>query len=238
MIRCIAIDDEPLALSQIADYIRKTSFLELAGQFESAVQTKEMLSKTNVDLMFVDIDMPGMNGMEFVKNLENPPGIVFVTAHSEYALEGFSVNAIDFLLKPVSYSDFLKSANKVKSYFDTTVPHSSGNKSEKECLFVKSGYKIVRIRLSDIMFIQGMREYVSIRLSNGKSYMSPVSLHVLEGQLPSDKFMRVHRSYIVNLNKIITVDSSRIILDEKVYVPVSGQYKKQFLNYINSNSLG
>ena len=118
MIRCIAIDDEPLALKQIADYISKTPFLELAGLCESALQALELLDKTPVDLMFVDVNMPDLSGMDFVKTLENPPFIVFVTAYSEYALEGFRVDAIDYLLKPISYSDFLKSANKVKTWFD------------------------------------------------------------------------------------------------------------------------
>ena len=238
MIRCIAIDDEPLALRQIIGYIKKTPFLKLSGQYESALQAIEALENTSVDLMFVDINMPDLSGMDFVKSLENLPMIVFVTAYSEYALEGFRVDAIDYLLKPISYADFLKSANKARNYFNTILPHASKEGGDRDYLFIKSGYKIVRISLDDIIYIEGMREYVSIHLTNGKSLMPLISLRVLEEQLPSDKFMRVHRSYIVNLEKITTIDHSRIIFDDKVYIPVSEQYKEIFNKFLNSHSLG
>jgi len=238
MIRCIAIDDEPLALKQIASYIRKTPFLELAGVYESAMIAMEVLSNTKVDLMYVDINMPDLSGMDFVKTLDNPPMVVFITAYSEYALEGFNVNAIDYLLKPIGYSDFLKSANKARKSFNTVIQNTKTQDADKEYLFVKSGYKIVRVSINDIVFIEGKREYVSIHLSNGKSLMPLISLRVLEEQLPSDKFMRVHRSYIVNLSKIVTIDHSRIIFEGKADIPVSDQYKDIFLKYINSHSLG
>ena len=238
MIICIAIDDEPLALRQIADYIKKTPFLELVGQCESAFQAIAVLENTPVDLMFVDINMPDFSGMDFVKTLENPPMLVFVTAYNEYALEGFRVDAIDYLLKPIGYSDFLKSANKARNYFETILPHAAKEEGDREYLFVKSGYKIVRISLEDIIYIEGMREYARIHLTNGKSLMPLISLHVLEEKLPSDKFMRVHRSYIVNLEKITTIDHSRIIFEDKVYISVSEQYKELFQKYINSHSLG
>ena len=238
MIRCIAIDDEPLALRQLAAYIEKTPFLELAGLCESAMKAMEVLSSTKVDLMYVDINMPDLSGMDFVKTLENPPMVVFITAYSEYALEGFNVNAIDYLLKPIGYSDFLKSANKARKSFKTVIQETKTEDSDKEYLFVKSGYKIVRISINDIVFIEGKREYVSIHLTNGKSLMPLISLRGLEEQLPSDKFMRVHRSYIVNLTKIVTIDHSRIIFEGKADIPVSEQYKGLFLKYINSHSLG
>jgi DNA-binding LytR/AlgR family response regulator len=238
MIRCIAIDDEPLALKQIAGYIKKTPFLELAGNYQSAMQALEALENTPVDLMFVDINMPDLSGMDFVKTLENPPKIIFITAYSEYALEGFRVDAIDYLLKPVSYNDFLKSANKARNYFETIPPLALKEAADRQYLFVKSGYKVVRISLDDITYIEGMREYVRIHLINGKSLLPLISLHVLEEQLPSDKFMRVHRSYIVNLEKITSIDHSRIVFEDKVYIPVSEQYKEGFQRYINSHSLG
>ena len=238
MIRCIAIDDEPLALWQIAAYIEKTPFLELAGLCESAMKAMEVLSSTHVDLMYVDINMPDLSGMDFVKTLENPPMVVFITAYSEYALEGFNVNAIDYLLKPIGYSDFLKSANKARKSFNTVIQETKTQDPDKEYLFVKSGYKIVRISINDIVYIEGKREYVSIHLLNGKSLMPLISLRVLQEQLPSDRFMRVHRSYIVNLSKIVTIDHSRIIFEGKADIPVSDQYKDIFLKYINSHSLG
>jgi len=224
MIRCIAIDDEPLALRQLAAYIEKTPFLELAGLCESAMSAMEVLSSTDVDLMYVDINMPDLSGMDFVKTLENPPMVVFVTAYSEYALEGFNVNAIDYLLKPMGYADFLKSANKARKSFRSIIPGTIN--------------EIVRISIDDIIFIEGKREYVKIHLINGKSLMPLLSLHVLEEQLPSDKFMRVHRSYIVNLTKIVTIDHSRIIFEGKGDITVSEHYKDNFHKYISSHSLG
>lgn len=237
MIRCIAIDDEPLALRQIEGYIKKTSFLELAGLCESASQAAEVLESTPVDLMFVDINMPDLSGMDFVKTLENPPLIVFVTAYSEYALEGFRVDAVDYLLKPISYVDFLKSANKVKSWLETHHPKAAEVKSNKEFLFIKSEYKILRINFDDIKYIEGMSEYIKIHLVNARPVMTLLSIKSIEEQLPDDKFMRVHRSYIVNLEKISVIERSRIVFDGNVYIPVSDQYKAKFQTYIDKNYL-
>jgi DNA-binding LytR/AlgR family response regulator len=237
MIRCIAIDDEPLALRQIADYIKKTPFLELVGQCESALEAVAFLEHNQVDLMFVDINMPDLSGMDFVKSLENPPLVVFVTAYSEYALEGFRVDAADYLLKPISYVDFLKSANKVKSWLETHHKKSVEIKSNKEFLFIKSEYKILRINFDDIKYIEGMSEYIKIHLTNSKPIMTLLSMKSIEEQLPSDRFMRVHRSYIVSLDKISVIERSRIIFDGTVYIPISDQYKAKFQSYIDKNYL-
>ena len=237
MIRCIAIDDEPLALRQIADYIKRTSFLELTAQCENALQATKLMEDNPIDLMFVDINMPDLSGMDFVKTLDNPPKIVFVTAYSEYALEGFRVDAIDYLLKPISYAEFLKSANKVKSWFDNNQPKSDEVKSNKEFLFIKSDYKILRINFEDIKYIEGMSEYIKIHLSNSKPVMTLLSMKSIEEKLPADRFMRVHRSYIVNLSKISVIERNRIVFDEKVYIPVSEQYKSKFQEYLDKNFL-
>jgi DNA-binding LytR/AlgR family response regulator len=235
MIKCLAIDDEPLALRQISDYIRKTPFLELSGQCESASKAIEVLETLPVDLMFVDINMPDLNGMDFVKALENPPKVVFVTAYSEYALEGFRVDAVDYLLKPISYADFLKSANKVKVWFDANKQKSDEVKSNKDFLFIKSDYKILRINFEDIKYIEGMSEYIRIHLTGSKPVMTLLSMKSIEEQLPSDRFMRVHRSYIVSLAKISVIERNRIVFDEKVYIPISDQYKSKFQSYIDKN---
>jgi two-component system LytT family response regulator len=237
MIRCIAIDDEPLALKQIAGYINKTPFLELAGTCDSALQAIEVLDKTLVDLMFVDINMPDLSGMEFVKTLENPPLVVFVTAYSEYALEGFRVDAIDYLLKPVSYGDFLKSANKVKAWFDALQTKPAEVTSNKEFLFIKSEYKILRINFDDIKYIEAMSEYIRIHLVNSKPVMTQLRMKSIDDQLPEDRFMRVHRSFIVNLSKISVIERNRIVFDGNVYIPVSEQYKNKFQGYIDKNFL-
>jgi DNA-binding LytR/AlgR family response regulator len=237
MIRCIAIDDEPLALRQIADYIKRTPFFELTAQCESALQAIKVMEDNSIDLMFVDINMPDLSGMDFVKALDNPPKIVFVTAYSEHALEGFRVDAIDYLLKPISYAEFLKSANKVKSWFETNHPKSDEVKSNKEFLFIKSDYKILRINFEEIKYIEGMSEYIKIHLLNSKPVMTLLSMKSIEEKLLSDIFMRVHRSYIVNLTKISVIERNRIVFDEKVYIPVSDQYKSKFQDYLDKNFL-
>jgi DNA-binding LytR/AlgR family response regulator len=237
MIRCIAIDDEPLALEQIAGYIKKTPFLELAGLCESAARAIELLENTPVDLMFVDINMPDLSGVEFVKTLGNPPKIVFVTAYDEYALEGFRVDAIDYLLKPIGYRDFLKSANKAKSWFDAQYLKPVEVKRNKDFLFIKSEYKILRINFDDIKYIEAMSEYIRIHLISSKPVMTQLSMKSIEEQLPDDRFMRVHRSFIVNLSKISVIERNRIVFDGSIYIPVSEQYKSKFQNYIDKNFL-
>jgi DNA-binding LytR/AlgR family response regulator len=237
MIRCIAIDDEPLALKQIGDYIKKTPFLELAGLYESASQAIEVLEDTAVDLMFVDINMPDLSGIELVKALTNPPLIVFVTAYGEYALEGYKVDAIDYLLKPVSYGDFLKSANKAKTWFDALQQKPSEVTSNKNFLFIKSEYKILRINFDDIKYIEAMSEYIRIHLVNSKPVMTQVSMKSIEDKLPEDSFMRVHRSFIINLSKISVIERNRIVFDGNVYIPVSDQYKSRFQDYLDKNFL-
>jgi two-component system, LytTR family, response regulator LytT len=237
MIRCIAIDDEPLALRQIAGYINQTPFLELTGLCESAAQTIKLIEKTKIDLMFVDINMPDLSGIEFVKTLENPPKIVFVTAYSEYAIEGFRVDAIDYLLKPISYGDFLKTANKIKSWYDSLYRQPEEIKSNKDFLFIKSEYKILRIDFNDIKYIEAMSEYIRIHLISSKPVMTQLSMKSIEEQLPDDRFMRVHRSFIINLSKISVIERNRIVFDGSTYIPVSDQYRSRFQSYLDKNFL-
>ncbi|MDV7139488.1 LytTR family DNA-binding domain-containing protein [Maribacter sp. TH_r10] len=237
MIRCIAIDDEPLALRQIVSYIEKTPFLVLENQFESALQAISYLEENEVDLMFVDINMPDLSGMDFVKSLNNPPKVIFTTAYSEYAIEGFKVDAIDYLLKPIGYSDFLKAAVKAKDRIDPKVEVNTEIQSNDKFLFIKSEYKILRINLSDIKYIEGMREYLRIHLQSEKPIMTLMSMKKMEEFLSSDHFMRVHRSYIVNLDKISTVERNRIVFDKNVYIPISEQYKSKFQKFLDDNFL-
>lgn len=232
MIRCIAIDDEPLALKQMTAYINKTPFLESVGQFESAVLALSFLQEATVDLMFVDINMPDLNGMDFVKSLDKPPGIIFTTAYSEYALEGFRVDAIDYLLKPISYTDFLKAANKANKMLNVGKTSQTVVKAKEDFLLIKSEHRVVRVNFNDILYIEGMREYVRIHLASQKPVMSLLSMKALEAQLPGNQFMRVHRSFIVSLNRISTIERMRIVFDDDVYIPVSEQYQKPFREWM------
>ena len=237
MIPCIAIDDEPLALKQMLNYIDKTPFLELRGQFESALQAIAFLQENTIDLMFVDINMPDLNGMDFVKSLVNPPHVIFTTAYSEFALEGFRVDAIDYLLKPIDYPLFLRASEKARDRLQSRENETSEIQADDNFLFIKSEYKIVRINLSEIKYIEGMREYVRIHIESGKAVMTLMSMKKMEEFLPNKKFMRVHRSFIVNLEKITTVERNRIVFDDKVYIPVSEQYKPKFQNFLDNNFL-
>jgi DNA-binding LytR/AlgR family response regulator len=236
MIRCITIDDEPLALQQMESYIEKTPFLELRTSFSNALDALNYLADHEVDLLFVDINMPELSGMEMVKSMENGPLVIFTTAYSDYAVEGFKVNALDYLLKPISYADFLQSARKAEKRMKERRAASTKLSSDKDFLFIKSDYKVHRINLQEILYIEGMREYVKIHLENRKALMPLISIKKLESKLPSSTFMRVHRSYIVNLKKVATIEKNRIYFSDKP-IPVSDQYKEKFQKYIDDNFL-
>ena len=235
-LRCIAVDDEPLALKQICSYIKRTPFLELAAGCKDGFDAMEKISRLAPDLLIADINMPGLNGLELVRSLERPPLVVFTTAYSEYALEGFRVDAVDYLLKPVSYPDFLKAAGKALKMCDVKQQPSETLSGNDDGLFVKSEYRVVRIRFNEIKYIEGMREYVRIHTTNDK-IMTLLSMKVLEEKLPPHQFMRVHRSYMVNLSKINIIERNRIVFDNEVYIPVGEQYKEAFQTWVEKNFL-
>ena len=232
-IKCIAIDDEPLALKQINSYIEKTPFLEVVALCHNAFDAMKFLANNEVDLMFVDINMPDLNGMDFVKSLTQKPQIIFTTAYSQYAIEGFQVDALDYILKPISYASFLKSANKANTWFELNQKQSESVQTTQDSLFVKSEYKMVRIFLSEIKYIESSNEYIQIHLVNDEPVTTLIRLKVMEEQLPKDKFMRVHRSFIVNLDRIKVIERNRIVFDHNVYIPVGDQYKESFQSFVD-----
>lgn len=235
-IRCIAIDDEPLAVKKIAGYIQKVPFLELVAECRSASEAMKIMDSTDIQLLFIDINMPEISGMEFVKSLTNKPYVVFTTAYSEYAVEGFQVDAVDYLLKPIAFTNFLKAVNKVKSLMELTANKQKESiKTTANHLFVKSDYKLIRIELEDIKYIESQHEYIKIHLVNSTPVMTQLSLKGVEEILPSDLFMKVHRSFIVNLKKVSMIERNRIVFDGKVYIPVSEQYKEKFQEYLDGN---
>lgn len=236
-IKCIAIDDEPLALKQISAYIEKTPFLECVALCNSAFDAMDFLANNEVDLMFVDINMPDLNGMDFVKSLSQKPQIIFTTAYSEYAMEGFHVDAIGYILKPISYAIFLKSATKAKTWFDLNHKETETVQATQDSLFVKSEYKMVRIFFSEIKYIESSNEYIQIHLINDEPVTTLIRLKVMEEQLPKDKFMRVHRSFIVNLDKVKVIERNRIVFDHSVYIPVGEQYKDTFQAFVDKTFL-
>jgi len=236
-LKCIAIDDEPLALKKIAAYINKTPSLELVDAINNAIDAYKILENYDVDLIFCDINMPELNGVDFVKSLQQRTGIIFTTAYSEYAVEGFKVNAIDYLLKPIGYDDFIASVERAKSRLVPIAQEKEELTQKEGYLFIKSEYRIIRIEVKNIKYIEGQREYVRIYLTDQKPIMTLLSFKKVLEKLPESKFMRVHKSYIVNLDKITTIERMRILFDDDVRIPVSDQYKEVFQKFIDENFL-
>ena len=241
MIRCMAIDDEPLALQQIAAYIGKVPFLELAAQCQSALEAHAFLQHDTVDVIFCDINMPDLNGMDFIKALVAPPLVVFTTAYAEYAVEGFKVNAVDYLLKPFGLQDFMRAANRIQERLQPQSPpasHLSPLISESDdVIFLKTDYRIVKVAISDIRYVEAMSEYLKVYLeSDAKPIVTLLSMKKMEERLP-DYFMRIHRSYIINLTKIQEVNKNRVIMDSETYLPIGDMYKETFQKYIDAKFL-
>ncbi len=237
-INCIAIDDDPVALMNIEQFIIVTPFLNLIATCESAFAALEVLDRNKVDLIFTDIDMPELNGMEFVKSLLNRPKVVFTTSYTEFAVEGFKVDAIDYLVKPFDYSQFLNAANKAKKNIGSIGLENKVQSENNDHIFVKSDYMVIKVRFDDIKYIQGMHEYVQIHFLNQKPIMTLISLKKLGEQLPGNKFMRVHKSYIVNLNHITTIERNKIVYQDNVRIPVGESFKKKFQEFIDKKFLG
>ncbi|MCX6236822.1 MAG: LytTR family DNA-binding domain-containing protein [Bacteroidia bacterium] len=236
-IKCLSIDDEPLALKQISSYIEKTPFLESVALCQSAFEAMNYLTNNEVDLMFVDINMPDLNGMDFVKSLTQRPQVIFTTAYSEYAMEGFQVDALDYILKPISYAIFLKAANKAMTWFELNHKQAEIIQTTQDCIFVKSEYKLIRILLSEIKYIESSNEYIQIHMINDEPITTLIRLKVIEEQLPKEKFMRVHRSFIVNLDRVKVIERNRIIFDHNIYIPIGDQYRDSFQSFIDKTFL-
>lgn len=238
MIRTIAIDDEPLALQQLATYIKKTSYLELVNTCQSAIEAQKILQSESIDALFVDINMPDLNGLDFVQSLTEPPLIVFTTAYSEYAIDSYKVNAVDYLLKPFSMDDFKKAAEKVKRQYDLINTAAVSMVDQDDALFFKTEHRVVRVELSKIRYIEGMSEYIKIHLEGQKPLTVLLAMKKLEERLPSKDFMRIHRSCIINLRKIQEVNKNRVILDADTYLPIGDLYRDTFMQYLSSKFLG
>ena len=242
ILNCVIIDDEPLALELLESYVKKTTFLNLVGSYTNAIQAmKEMQGKQPVQLMFLDIQMPGIDGLEFAKLIDSSIRVVFTTAFEQYALESYKVNALDYLLKPISYTDFLQSVNKAVHWFSMhdKCLHTQIEKANthQNHIYVKSDYKLLQIPLQQILYIEGLKDYVKIYTEGeAKPILSLISMKMMEERLPSSLFIRVHRSYIVQKSKIKVLDRGRIVFD-KEYIPVSDSYKQELLAYINEHSI-
>ena len=239
---CIIVDDEPLALELLQSYVEKTPFLNLIGKYSSAVEAMhEITSKEPAHLIFLDIQMQGLNGLEFSKLVNPQTRIVFTTAFNQYAIDSYKVNALDYLLKPISYADFLQATNKAVNWFklqEGTMQNASETEANTpEYIYVKSEYKLIQIKLRDILYIEGLKDYLKIYLENEpRPILSLISMKAMEASLPTDRFIRVHRSYIVQKSKIKIIDRGRIVFN-KEHIPISESYKQELLSYINEHSI-
>ena len=239
MIRCLAIDDEPLALKQLAAYLKKVPFFELVDSCQSALEAMAILDKEEVDAIFIDINMPDLNGLDFVRSLQNPPMVVFTTAYQEYAVEGYKVDAIDYLLKPFGMGDVLRAADKVKRQYDLLHTASLSPVDEDDALFLKTEYKVVRILASHIIYIEGMSEYLRIHfLDQPKPIVVLLSMKKMEERLNATDFMRIHKSYIINLHHIAEINKSRVVLDTEKEIPIGDSYRDKLNEYISKKFLG
>lgn len=240
-ISCIALDDEPLALGLIVSYIQKTPFLDLKNSFDNPLDAMEFLEENPVQLLFLDIQMPDLTGVEFARILDEKSRVIFTTAYDKYALDGFKLEALDYLLKPISYDVFLKSANRAKKYFKQRSPSNSDANSDtaenNDYLFIKADYQVKRIDYSDILYFEGLKDYVKLYIQSAdKPIVFHSTMKSLEEKLPTDRFMRIHRSYIVNLDKIKTIERDRILFG-KERIPISKQYKDVFDEFVKKKFL-
>jgi DNA-binding LytR/AlgR family response regulator len=235
MMRCIAVDDESLALDLLEDNIRKIPFLTLVKRCKNAFEAHEAVMKENIDLIFLDIQMPGISGVQFLQSVTNPPLVIFITAYEQFALEGFNLDVVDYLLKPVSFDRFLKAANKAHELFTfkNTLPAGAST----EYLFVNSEYNLVKVNVRDIVYIEGLKDYIKIYISNAtRPIITRMSLKSIEEKLPGDKFFRVHKSFIVSIDKIVSIRKGKISINN-VHVPISEHYKENLYRFIDPKNL-
>lgn len=236
---CLAIDDEPLALDVIEDFAKKIPYINLEAKCTSAFEALEILHKKKIDLIFLDINMPHISGIDFLKSLESKPMIIFTTAYYEFALEGFELSAIDYLVKPVSYERFLKAVNKAHELYSMKNAMKTPQENESiyyhDYILVKSDYSILKINFDEILFIEGLKDYIKIHRDE-RVIFTKSTMKNIENKLPRDKFIRVHKSFIVSISKIESIENQRIIIGEK-RIPIGDQYKEEFNRIINLRRL-
>lgn len=248
IIKCLIVDDEPMALALLESYVSKTPFLQLVKKCSNAFEALQVVNEQTVDLVFLDIQMPELTGIEFSKTLPKHTRIIFTTAFNEYALEGFRAQALDYLMKPFSFEQFYNAALRAKEWFalaNAKTPEPAAqiiqqvqSPETKEFIFVKSEYKQLKITLANVLYFEGLKDYIKIWLVNEpKPILTLMSLKLLEQELPADKFMRIHRSFIIALDKVQLIERNQVIIN-KERITVAEQYREKFQAFISGNSLG
>ena len=235
--KCVIIDDEPLAVDLLKEFVSKVDSLELVNTFTNAIDAISIINHSNVDLIFLDIEMPHFSGIDFINAIEKKPLIIFTTAYSNYAVEGFNLGAVDYLVKPIPFHRFLKSVLRAQQIFNPqNLPANSNPIStpeiEQDFMFVRAEYENVKLNFSDIIFIEGLKDYVKIYTSDNKYTLTLISLIKLENILSSKGFARIHRSYIINIKHIKSIQKNKVLISDK-RVPISESYKNAFFERIN-----
>ncbi len=232
LIKCAIIDDEPLAVELLVSYVKKIPFMELHGKYSNAVDAMKGIAEDPIDVVFLDIQMPELNGLELSKMLPEATRVVFTTAFEQYAIDGYRINALDYLLKPISYPEFLEACNKALQWFTMVQQAEESKEPEATSIFIKSEYKLLQIELDDIRYIEGLKDYVKIYTEQSPHpILSLMNMKAMEQMLPASRFIRVHRSYIVQKSKIKEIDRNRIVFGD-VYIPIGDSYKQAFQDFL------
>jgi DNA-binding LytR/AlgR family response regulator len=233
--KVVAVDDEPLALALLEDNIRQISSLRLIASCSNAMEALAVLSKQEVDLIFLDIQMPGLTGLQFLQSLSSRPMVILITAYEKYALEGFNLNVIDYLVKPVPFERFLKACNKAQDFF--RLKNNASSVEQPEYFFVNAEYGLVKIVISEIMLIEGLKDYLKIHLADGKSQIIRMSLKSIEEKLPPNRFSRIHKSYIAAVTYISSIRRNSVFLGDRE-LPLSDHYKEELFRVIGLGNPG
>jgi len=232
-INCLLVDDEPSSLDLLEHFISRVYFLNLVKKCQNAIEAMQILEENHIDLLFLDINMPDVNGIQFLKSIVTKPAVIFTTGYKEYALDGFENDVIDFLLKPFDFERFLKAVNKANNLISKTIRQPAINQEPKRFIFVKADYKLVKINIDDILFVEGLKDYIKI-YTRQKLILTLMSMTSIEEKLPSYEFFRLHRSYIISLSKIDSVSRHRVIIGEK-FIPISVPYRDRFYAIIDKS---
>jgi len=235
MIKCLIIDDEPLAREGIANYVKEVDFLELAGMSENPIEASQLMSKTSVDLLFLDIQMPKINGIDFLKTIHNPPMVIITTAFPSYAIEGFQLDVMDYLLKPITFQRFFKAVNKAKDYFELTQEPKKSSIENEEYFFIKCENKFEKIKIDDILFIEGMQNYITL-YTQEKKFITLLTLKSMEEKLANHSFLRVHKSYIIATNKVDGMEGNELFIGAN-RIPISRNYKDEVVEKVINQKL-
>ena len=231
IIKCLIIDDEPLAQDLLVTFVSKVNFLSLVGKCENANEALEVLQQEQVDLIFCDIQMPGITGIEFIKSLKSAPQVIFTTAFDNFAVEGFNVDALDYLMKPIAFDRFLRSVNKAQQVIEQNPPDKRRN--QDNCFFVKEDYKLIKINFDDIFYIEGMKDYVKI-ITQQRVIVTHITIKKLEELLPAESFMRTHKSFIVRFEAIKAINGNVIEMLNNLKVPIGLKHREKLMKFFNN----